>query len=105
MRADEKYLSDIHNIADHYGIDGQISVTQEECAELIQAISKFRRYPNNKDILKSLVEEIADVRIMIAQIEYLLSNYGVNDIDIDTQIEHKIYRQLQRILKESDKIG
>jgi NTP pyrophosphatase (non-canonical NTP hydrolase) len=49
-----------------WGLDAQLDMAQEECAELIMAINKLRR---SKYRRKSFVaEEIADVRIMINQI-------------------------------------
>lgn len=39
----------IERIAEHYGMEAQLDVLQEECAELIQAVSKYKRaktYPD-----------------------------------------------------------
>lgn len=54
-----------------YGNDTQATVCMEECAELIQAISKLKRYnpedPTNKagrsELIENLYEEMADVQI------------------------------------------
>ena len=58
-----------------WGNDLQLSILQEECAELIQAISKVRRYgPGYEDEMKfidDLAEEIADVEIMIEQAKHM----------------------------------
>ena len=49
-----------------YGAEAQEGVAQEECAELIQAISKKHRgKPNN------IGEEIADVEIMLEQLKII----------------------------------
>nr|DAP69792.1 MAG TPA: nucleoside triphosphate pyrophosphohydrolase [Caudoviricetes sp.] len=49
-----------------YGAEEQEGVAQEECAELIQAISKKHRgKPNN------IAEEIADVEIMLEQLKII----------------------------------
>ena len=61
----------IRAIARHYGKEPQMGVAQEECAELIQAISKIRRKGETVETLDNLVEEIADVSIMCAQLEEL----------------------------------
>lgn len=51
-----------------FGKESQMNMVQEECAELIQAVSKVRRFANN-EAMKNLVEEIADVKIMLEQLE------------------------------------
>ena len=49
----------------------------EECAELIQAISKYRRYGDNQ---QSVAEEIADVLIVIEQVKHIckLTDYSID---------------------------
>lgn len=69
-------------IADHYGYEAQSNQLVEECAELIQAISKYRRAVMGKGqpvaegikiiALENIVEEIADVEVMLEQVKYLL---------------------------------
>lgn len=88
----------LKQIADHYGLDEQLNMLQEECAELIQAASKYKRRKLIDDY-QHIVEEIADVEIMIAQVKYLLKmpNYHVDCVK-----EEKIKRQLERIQKEGD---
>lgn len=63
--------------AEHYGYEAQSNQLVEECAELIQAVSKYRRAEAKGEdekliALCNLVEEIADVEIMLEQIKYLL---------------------------------
>lgn len=85
-------------IADHYGLDEQLNMLQEECAELIQAVNKYKRTRT-----AAIVEEMADVYIMLYQITYLL-NKEVASGDVEDFIamwmEKKIRRQLERIEKE-----
>ena len=83
----------IRAIARHYGKEPQMGVTQEECAELIQAISKVRRKGETVETLDNLVEEIADVSIMCAQLEEL---FGVR-ASIAWRMHQKLERQLERI--------
>ena len=52
----------VQNSIKHYGSDMQTTVCMEECAELIQAISKMKRGKDNRD---NLIEEMADVMICI----------------------------------------
>jgi NTP pyrophosphatase (non-canonical NTP hydrolase) len=91
MKIDER----IFKIADHYGVNSQLDILQEECAELIQAVSKYRRTndPNVFDRMH-LEEEIADVEIMIAQIKYLMK---LSEKDIRGIKDTKLERQLERM--------
>ena len=83
----------IRAIARHYGKEPQMGVTQEECAELIQAISKVRRKGETMETLNNLIEEIADVSIMCAQLEEL---FGVR-ASVALRMHQKLDRQLERI--------
>ena len=83
----------IRAIARHYGKEPQMGVAQEECAELIQAISKVRRKGETVETLDNLVEEIADVSIMCAQLEEL---FGVR-ASVALRMHQKLDRQLERI--------
>lgn len=86
-------------IADHYGIESQLDILQEELSELIQAVSKFRRGDDTH-----ILEEIADVEIMLSQVEYLIYNPELPRALIYDSIneikEKKILRQLLRIGEE-----
>lgn len=68
--------------ATYYGYEAQSNQLVEECAELIQAVNKYRRaetglgQPVAEDkkaiAYDNLVEEIADVELMLEQVKYLL---------------------------------
>ena len=83
----------IRAIARHYGKEPQIGVAQEECAELIQALSKIRRKGENMKARDNLIEELADVNIMCAQLEEL---FGVR-ASVALRMHQKLDRQLERI--------
>ena len=83
----------LQSIAEHYGKLPQMAIAQEECAELIQAISKVRRKGETVETLDNLVEEIADVSIMCAQLEEL---FGVR-ASVAWHMHQKLDRQLERI--------
>lgn len=85
----------IRFIADHYPRSSQMGVAQEECAELIQAISKVRRLGINGETLDHMAEEIADVRIMCAQLVTIL---GLNEA-VSRNIDQKLDRQMKRIME------
>lgn len=64
--------------AKYYGYEAQSNQLVEECAELIQAVNKYRRVetglgqPVAEDKKAIAIEEIADVELMLEQIKYLL---------------------------------
>lgn len=97
----------IQRIFKHYGEQSQLTKTQEELKELDEAIQKLidlrkndKRtsfYNTERDFLKDhIAEELADVRIMLDQIEFGLR---IEKRCADWR-EFKIQRQLKRI--ESD---
>lgn len=51
-----------------YGAEAQHVVAMEECAELIKAISKYLRTSDIEE-LDNIIEEIADVEIMLEQLK------------------------------------
>ena len=100
----------IKTIADHYGYDAQSRQCIEEMAELTQAINKFwrkqlgcgnRELPNDPEEIPiftkeydNLIEEMADVQVMLLQMAYLLKT------DIQYMVDIKLDRQLERIKRE-----
>ena len=76
---------------EHYGADLQTVVCMEECAELIQAISKMKRGKDNRN---NLIEEIADVMICI---EILKQVYGISDNEIQNYVCQKQNRSIERM--------
>ena len=88
----------IKNSIKHYGVDAQSTVCMEECAELIQAISKEKR---GKHDYIHLSEEIADVLICISMLQAM---YHVNDRDIQRWIEYKQERIVERMKHDESHI-
>lgn len=66
------------------GIEAQCRQLMEECAELVVATNKCLRYPLDKDRYANLVEEIADVEIMLYQLKVMfnVSNDEVFEVKI-----------------------
>lgn len=95
-------VEQVREILDFYPHDGQLLIAQEECAELIQAISKWERATVDGDAeklrraLANVIEEIADVRIMCAQ---LVEIFGIGG-SVTDMIDMKLERTLERIEKE-----
>ena len=100
----------VKKIASYYKYDAQSRQLIEEMAELTKALNKFwrknllcgqvkltpelleriKKTPEYEDVL----EEVADVEIMLNQILYLL------DMDISEMVEFKLQRQIERIDSE-----
>ena len=80
----------IKTIADHYGIENQMRQLAEECSELAVEANHSAR----KGTTVKIIEEIADVLIMMEQVIYLS---GIDRKDIDDCIQYKLDRQMKRI--------
>lgn len=78
---------------DKWGFNSQSIMLMEECAELIQAVSKLHRTGNPN----AMYEEIADVQIMIEQI---IEYYG--EVAEDETVKHyeKKLKRLEERLNE-----
>ena len=91
-----------------YGPDTQTTTCMEECAELIQAISKLKRFnpedPNNKvsrkELIENLYEEMADVQICF---NLLIEIYDLKPSDLRRMIDHKVWRMKQKMEAEGEK--
>ena len=78
----------INAIADHYGWASQRKKALEELAELIRALAL--------DDQVNIVEEIADVVIMTAQLKHLMNC----EKQVEEVKHYKINRQLSRIAEK-----
>lgn len=76
------------------GEEPQCRQAMEECAELIQAINKCIRYPDRKDCHNNLIEEIADVEIMLYQLKVM---FNVSDDEVFEVKVQKAVRERERL--------
>ena len=91
-------------IGRHFGFDAQSNQLIEECAELIQAVNKYKRVTkaigvpvdsNRAEIvLDNIKEEIADVEIMLEQIKDLLQ---IDDEELNAVKVYKVNRTKERM--------
>lgn len=88
-----------NKIINHFGKERQLFVVFEELSELQKAISKYER-ENNEHNLNDIMEEIADVQIMIEQLYviYQLSNKKVDLIKLE-----KLYKLKKWFLNIQEK--
>ena len=99
----DAYRRDIRLLVSSRSEDMNACICSEEPAELIQAISKVRRFRagdesvgTQENVLDTLKEEIADVLICI---DILKVMYGLPDDEIDNMILKKNARNMQRLAK------
>lgn len=86
VRRCRMFNKDLKYIADHYGKEHQLEKCKEELGELIEAIDSSDE--------RAIIEEVADVEIMLSQIKYLRD---IPNEQVDVIKKYKIQRQLQRI--------
>lgn len=80
-----------------YGIEPQCRQLMEECAELIQAVNKMLRYedrPAEPECYANLVEEIADVEIMLYQLKVM---FNIDDDQVFAFKVQKAKREQERL--------
>lgn len=80
-----------------FGLERQLRMVQEECAELIVAVSKVIREPGDEKRIAGLIEEAADVQIMCGQLAMI---YGKDRIDAMMLKKH--YRLRKRLAAMPD---
>ena len=111
----QERVEKLEQILDYYHHDGQMMLAEEECSELIEAcckcarlikaISKYQRaaarggVDQRHEVMGSLIEEIADVRIMCAQLQMI---FGIGN-KVGEVLDAKLDRTLEQI--ELEKIN
>ena len=78
-----------------WGVASQLEMIEEECLELALALQKLKRLRGNKEEkMKAVIDEIADVKIMIQQAELLFNKALIN-----ARVDYKMNRLRERILE------
>lgn len=90
-------IMNFDEIIEFYGKENQSRIAMEECAELIQAINKCLRYPDNAECKSNLIEEMVDVLIVIEQLKCI---FNVSNVDMDFWIDKKVRRIFERMESE-----
>lgn len=81
----------------HYGLQHQKAKTIEELAELIVALQKDL-LANKDGLSKEVIEEMADVHVMLLQLMVYDEDYFN---DVYDEMRYKLGRQQERIRSES----
>lgn len=100
MRENDRKI--MHRAIDTYGRRAQCDVAIEEMAELTKALMKTRRVPDDDHAAQeharsNVIEEIADVEIMIDQLKIMYDEHYVNAVR-----EQKLVR-LESRLNDAEK--
>jgi len=82
----------------HYGIASQAMQTCEEMAELTVLLHHYRR--GRPVSINSIIEEIADVQIMLDQMKLFYEPFSSNSVKIHKQ--QKLQRLEQRMREDKE---
>ena len=89
--------STLDKIIDHYGRDHQIEKAVEELGELSVAIAKKRGaemlLQHDPHYRRDIIEEIADVKIVVAQLELI---FFCRD-EVEQMVDYKLRRTLEKM--------
>lgn len=83
----------LRKVINKLGNEAQCRQAMEECAELIQAVNKNLRSAGAKE---NLIEEMADVGIMLDQLRIM---FEIKDTEIN-KIRCEKMKQIKRMVKE-----
>lgn len=99
LKYPQNRILELDKVAHINSDDLTLTITSEECAELIQSITKVKRYGFRDKYEENLHEELADVLICIAELVCL----GYLDIDkvINWQ-KQKIDREVKRAIQKEE---
>lgn len=109
LKYPQNRILELDKVAHINSDDLTLTITSEECAELIQSITKVKRYGFRDKYEENLHEELADVLICIAELVCL----GYLDIDkvinwqkqkIDREVKRAIQKE-EELRKETEKHG
>ena len=74
-----------------WGMQAQVQIAIEEMAELTKALCKLSRFGLTPGVLESIEEELADVSIMIEQLEMMF------EINLENAVSKKVNRLKERL--------
>lgn len=97
----QEQMRNLNTIVETYGNDAQEDMAIEECSELIKAILKFRRSDEKTaEMRDAVIDEIADVQIMLTQLEIVFNCVA----EVEDRIDFKINRQVGELRKERQNV-
>lgn len=81
----------VERVAKHYGFTAQLDMMVEECGEMIVAINHYKR---QRVSTERLIEEFADIWIMLKQMGVFLDEDSIAKV-----IDYKL-RRVERVINE-----
>jgi len=93
----ENEVKTMQTALDQWGLEAQVGQTIEECAELIVALQKYINRTPQPDMISNIIDEIADVEMMLAQMRLILE---INDETLRERIEYKFERLNEYLAKD-----
>ena len=93
----EEEVKTMQTALNRWGLNAQVGVAVEECAELIVVLQKYVNRSKKPDI-DDILDEIADVEMMLAQMRLSL---GIDDDMLRKRIEHK-FEKLNQYLSAGE---
>lgn len=93
----------LKTIAKHFGFQAQAEKAIEEMAELMVEIKHLNSRSEAYDYVR-FIEELADVKIMIDQLVFLVRQGKECADSFDLQTEYKIERTLRRVEAEKEDV-
>lgn len=101
LKYPQNKILDLDKVAHINGEGLTLTIATEECAELIQSITKVKRYGFHDKYEENLHEEVADVLICIAELVCL----GYLDIDkVKDYQKLKINREIERAIQKEEEL-
>ena len=101
LKLPQSRILELDKVAHLNGDDLTLTIAVEECAELIQSITKVKRYGFHDKYEDNLHEEVADVLICIAELVCL----GYLDIDkVKDYQKLKINREIERAIQKEEEL-
>lgn len=99
LKYPQSIILGLDKVAHINGDDLTLTITSEECAELIQSITKVKRYGFHDKYEENLHEEVADVLICITELVAL----GYLDIDkVVSWQKFKVNREVERAIQKEE---
>lgn len=92
----------LKQIIEYYGVMKQLKYIHSEYFELDEAIIKGELEDLDNNAIKHIAEEIADIYVMLEQFRIY---YGISPNVINSFMEYKTQRQIERIDEENGNIN
>lgn len=101
LKHPQERILELDKVAHINGDDLTLTIASEECAELIQSVSKVKRYGFHDGYEDNLHEEVADVLICITEL-FCLGYLDINKVAYYQKL--KIAREIERAIQKEEEL-